>query len=326
MKRSLLAVCVFFVMLCSGCRAPEAGQSFICGEASDCAVAGDRLLTVSRGSVKCFTLDGETVFEKDIEQGKAYLCGSPDIAMACCLGGETLVFGSGEEIKTDGGIISADVSDGGFTAVCTESMGCKGAVTVYSPLPEPVYKWYGAENAPKAAAVSPAGKYLAILAGNRVHLFALDSEEEKGCFEPGCEAESIVWLGESVCVIGKNAVYVCSESGREKGAHGFGKAQTGLFAVLEDALAVEVFDTEGESIYIIDSKGNTEKILELSAKPLSLDCADGRLLVLTQNAVSVYNAAAQEIYSFKVSGISGAMLCKDGVLAVGGGSAQMFAQ
>lgn len=313
-------------MLCSGCNSPEAGQSFICGEAADCAVAGDMLLTVSRGSVKCFTLEGKMVFEKDIEQGNTYLCSLQDMAMACCHGGKTLVLADGREIKTDGGITSADVSDGGFAAVCTEGVGCKGMVTVYSPLLEPVYKWYGAENAPRSAAVSPTGKDLAVLAGNKVHLFSLDSEEEKGCFEPECEAESIVWLGESVCAVGKNAVYVCSEAGREKGARSFGKAQTGLFAVLGDTLVLEVFDAEGESLYIIDSNGNTEKILELSAKPLSLDCADGRLLVLTQNAVSVYNAAAQEIYSFKVSGISSAMLCSDGVLAVGGGSAQIFAQ
>lgn len=313
-------------MLCSGCNVPAAEQSFICGEVSDCAVAGDMLLTVSRGSVKCFTLEGKMAFEKDIEQGKTYLCSSPDMAMACCYGGKTLVLADGRKIRTDGGIISADVSDGGFAAVCTEGVVCKGMVTVYSPLLEPVYKWYGAENAPRSAAVSPTGKSLAVLTGNSVHLFSLDSEEKKGCFEVECGVESIVWLGESVCVVGKNAVYVCSKSGREKGACSFGNAQTGLSAVLGDTLVLEAFDAESESLYIIDSKGNTEKIMELSAKPLSLDCADGRLLVLTQNAVSVYNAAAQEIYSFKVSGISSAMLCGDGVLAVGGGSAQMFAQ
>ena len=116
-------------------------------------------------------------------------------------------------IETDNGIRDVQLSDGGYLAVCTQQPGYMGSVTVYSPERERVYKWYCASQRLISAAVSPHGKYLAVLTDEGIRLFSLDSEKERASFSAqGLRA--ITWLGDRVCGIGNSAVYVCNDKAK----------------------------------------------------------------------------------------------------------------
>lgn len=206
--------------------------------------------------------------------------------------------------------------------MCTQQPGYMGSVTVYSPERERVYKWYCASQRLISAAVSPDGKYLAVLTDEGIRLFSLDSEKERASFSAqGLRA--ITWLGDRVCGIGNSAVYVCNDKGKSAGKLEFDGKTLGKFGVLDKKLIIEVREHSsggaGE-VYILDDDLKVKDRISVDGEVWSLDCRNGKTAVLTQNGVNVYDGA-KLLARRKAQGAEEALLTDSGeIIAVGGGS------
>lgn len=303
-------------MLC-GCGHDDAhyAEGFICGRADDCAVIGDALVTVQRGSIKCFGLDGSLRGEYSTEPDEPLLAKSEHRVAVYSADGRTAAFADGAVIKTHADIISVRLSDSGHAAVCTEESGYKGLVSVYDGTGSLVYRWYSADSAVISASVSPEGERLAILTEAGVRLFSLDSEDERGSFECS-DMHSVFWLGDNVCVLGSGSAAVCTDEGAARGELEFDGA-VGAWCANADALAVEA---DGQVLILSERLRVRERINPDSAV-LCLDFRGDDILILTQKTISKYNGD-KLVLSEDASGAGAALLLPDGtVLAVGGGSA-----
>jgi|GEM_PF-3992651 len=118
-----------------------------------------------------------------------------------------------DTLKTDGGIISAEVSGGGLVTVCARESGYKGSVTVFDLSGTVAYKWLSGEAYVLAARLTEDGKQLAVLtltdSGSRV--VYLDTDKDKASGETVLEGELLLDIGydenENLCAISADAVY-----------------------------------------------------------------------------------------------------------------------
>ena len=324
MKKAL-TLAVMLCLLLAGCTEKQSfSESFACGEAYACAVCDEGLLTASHGSAKLFDGSGNVVFERKLDAGNAAAVKNGSLAAVYVRGGRDVVFSDAGSIRTENGIICADLSESGYLAVCTGQPGYMGSVTVYSDDKKAVYKWYCASERLISAAVSPGGRCLAALTDEGVHLFSLDSEAERGVFQKP-ELSGIVWLGDDVlCGIGENGVYSCDDKGRTAEKREFKGKVTGKFGVLDKKLIIEVREHSAGGagdVYILDAGLDIKERISPDGEVWSLDCRDDEAAILTQNGVSIYSERAKLLLSESASGASAALLTGGGAVAVGGGSA-----
>ena len=147
-----------------------------------------RLAVVSSSGLQLLDENGKTVLHEIFTLSQPGISVGGERVCAYDIGGTTLCVadfkGSKTDIEPAGEIISADLSDSGYLAVCSDAAGYKGAVTVYDTSGKAVYVWYSGTGYLVRAAVSPDGKYLAVLclqdSGSVVHTFALTSADERG--------------------------------------------------------------------------------------------------------------------------------------------------
>lgn len=169
-----------------------------------------RLAVVSSSGLQLLDENGKTVLHEIFTLSQPGISVGGERVCAYDIGGTTLCVADFKGNKTDiepaGEIISADLSDSGYLAVCSDAAGYKGAVTVYDTSGKAVYVWYSGTGYLVRAAVSPDGKYLAALclqdSGSVVHTFALTSEDERG--SAACADElfaDLFWRGGKVCCV-----------------------------------------------------------------------------------------------------------------------------
>lgn len=308
------AMLACLILSACGVTAPTA-DSFVCCNASDCTIVGDTLVTVSRGSMRCFSLFGEELLTHSLEPDDVLLAKAENGAAAYCVGGQTVAFSDGDVISAGKSIISVQLSESGHAAVCTQEAGYMGLVTVYDALKAPVYRWYSAKSAVITAAVSPDGKMLAVLTENGVHLFSLSDEAERAIVECA-DMRSVLWLEDTVCAIGDESIVSVSAAGKKR-------------AELENENAPRAWCASGKTLavlyadeaVILNSRLHVQSRIKPEGYVLGMDMRGDALIILTQDAVSLYDAG-KIAFSRPVSGAGAAFLLDDGgILAVGGGRA-----
>lgn len=314
--KKLFPAAMLACLILSACgTTAQAPDSFACCDASGCAIVGDTLVTVSRGSMKCFSLSGEEILSHSLEPDDVLLAAAENGAAAYCVGGQTVVFSDGDVISTGKSIISVQLSDSGQTAVCTQEAGYMGLVTVYDALKAPVYRWYSAKSVIVTAAMSPDGKMLAVLTENGVHLFSVSDETERAMVECS-DMRSVLWLEDTVCVIGDESIVSISAAGRK-------------LAELENEKAPRMWRASGKTLavlyadeaVILNSRLHAQSRIRLEGYVLGMDMRGDAMIILTQDAVSRYDAG-KIAFSRPVLGAGAALLLDDGgILAVGGGRA-----
>lgn len=290
-------------------------DSFACCNAGDCTIVGDTLVTVSRGSMRCFSLFGEELLTRSLEPDDVLLAKAENGAAAYCVGGQTVAFSDGDVINAGKSIISVQLSESGHAAVCTQEAGYLGLVTVYDALKAPVYRWYSAKSAVITAAVSPDGKMLAVLTERGVHQFSLSDEAERAMVECA-DMRCVLWLEDTVCAIGDESIVSISAAGRK-------------LAELENENAPRAWCASGKMLavlyvdeaVILNSRLHVQSRIKPEGYVLGMDMRGDALIILTQDAVSFCDAGKMA-FSRPVSGAGAALLLDDGgILAVGGGRA-----
>lgn len=336
MKKLTVFFLALTLLLCA-CGKPESekAESFTIGAGvRQCyAMAGDTLISASGSGVRGFDLTGETVV-LDFPCKLTYpaICSNGERAIAYDIGGGNIVCSDGSALSLENAITSVSLSDGGHLAVCAEEPGYKGAVTVYSPEMQPVYKWYCADSWIIAAAVSPDGEHLAVLCsaedGCRIRMFSLDSETEQGTYPAPESLSELIWLDDTICGIGSSGIYFCSAEGREKDRYDFGELNFSRCCVWDGKLVAELrahsSGGAGELV-IIDDYAKERGRISCPDEIISLDCGDDGILCLTQSKVILYDSDYNEAFSADITGAEAAFLRQAGdIIAVGGGIARVI--
>lgn len=335
MKKLTVFFLALTLLLCA-CGEPESekAESFAIGTGTrQCfAMAGDTLISAAGNGVRGFDLMGETVFDLQLDMTYPAVCSNGEQAVVYDIGGSEIVYSDGSALSLENVIISAALNEDGYLAVCAEEPGYKGAVTVYSPEKQPVYKWYSAESWIIAAAVSPDGESLAVLcsdeAGSRIRIFSLDSEAEWGSYSAPESLNELIWLDDTICGIGSDGIYFCNAEGREKDSYEFGGLNFERCRVWDGKLVIELrehsFGGAGELV-IIDDGASERGRISCPDEIISLDCGDDGILCLTQSRVILYDGEYKEAFSADITGAEAAFMRHAGdILAVGGGNARVI--
>lgn len=182
-----------------------------------------RLAVVSSSGLQLLDDNGKTVLHEIFTLSQPGISVGGERVCAYDIGGTTLCVadfkGSKTDIEPAGEIISADLSDSGYLAVCSDAAGYKGAVTVYDTSGKAVYVWYSGTGYLVRAAVSPDGKYLAALclqdSGSVVHTFSLTSADERGSAECADELfADLFWRGGKVCCVSQTRLAFFDDAAR----------------------------------------------------------------------------------------------------------------
>lgn len=188
-----------------------------------------RLAVASSSGLQLFDENGSTVLHEIFSLTEPGLTVGGGYAAAYDIGGTRLCVadfdGSVEDVEVSGSIVSASLNGSGWLTVVTDAAGYKGQVTVYDKDRNAVYEWYSGKGYVMNAALSDSGDRLAVLCaeegGSAVHLFALDSETERGCYTAAGELfADLYWIdGGRVCALSQTRLAFLNDKGEPAGEY-----------------------------------------------------------------------------------------------------------
>ena len=214
-----------------------------------------------------------------------------------------------------GSIFSASINSAGWVAVCAESPGYNGAVTVYNAKGRSVYRWYSGQGYLLSAAVSEGCDCLAALAvqrtGSAVHFFSLASEAEQGC----CLMPDTVILDlkydrqDSVTAITPEALLTIRSDGTEIARTEWTGRYLTAYAFEGDnytAVAYSDYQVGAQgTLLTVDDRGRLLGSLEIDRQVLSISAAGRIVAVRYLDGVVVYDRQLRVLY--ETSGMSDAV-------------------
>ena len=328
MKKLTIAAVLALTFALTGCTAEKPIESFYIGTgAHQCyAAVGDSLMTATTTSVRVFDAKGEAVLDKSCNFKYPTMSENADNAVVYDIGGTNVVYLDGSALDAKNNIISADLSQSGHLALCTEEAGYKGSVTVYSADKTEVYKWLSADNWVVKAAVSPEGTRLAVLVsgenGSIVKFFKLDSTDEQGSFAADQAVfNDICWLGERVCCIASDRLYFCSDTGKAEGEYSFDGKYLGDYAFCGEEIVLELrahsFGGAG-TLVAVDNAAGQCGTAQPEAEIECFDYSDGKLLALTQDKLLCFKRGLKLCFETEQSGAQRAFLGTNDAMLISG--------
>lgn len=328
MKKRICLAALAACLLLTACGTQKKVESYyIATDENQCyAAVGDSLMTATGTSVNVYDANGEATLDLDCAFIYPAVCENSDIAAVYDIGGTEVVFCDGSGITAKSNIISAELSDSGHLALCTEEAGYMGSVTVYSQDKTEVYKFCSADDRVVKAAVSPDGEYLAVLLsgenGSSVKLFKLDSPDELGTFSAdGAVLGDIGWLGDKLCCVGADKLCFADKSGKAKGEYSFDGKALGSYAFCGKEIVLELrahsYGGAG-TLAAVDKNAKQSGSADCEAEIESLDYSGGKLLALTQNKLLCYESGLKLIGEAEQTGVQKALLRTNDVLLISG--------
>ncbi len=290
------------------------------------ALCGDGLAIASTTGLQLTDQNGNTIAKSIFSMMTPAVDASNGLAIFFDVGGTALraadTNGVVTQLDTSSPIISADMADNGYFAVCTEETGYKGLATVYNSSLSPVYRWYsGSGWLMKCAVSSDGGSMAAICAessGTVLHIFRLDSETEKASLTlPDKLYFDVIWLGSSrLCLISESDIVFVDSSAEDQRVVNFEGSYLVDYAVSGGHMSVFLseyltggvgtltsYDTTGEAV----SSVTTDRSL------VSLSRNGEKTLALYTDGCVLYGADMSEKGSEEdVLGVKSALLRSDG--------------
>lgn len=192
-----------------------------------------RLAVASSSGLQLFDENGNTVLHEIFSLAEPGLTVGAERAAAYDIGGTQLSVagfdgGDLQTVEVAGSIVSASLNAGGWLTVVTDAAGYKGMVTVYDASLNAVYEWYSGKGYVMNAALSDNNSRLAVLCaeegGSAVHLFALDSETERGSYAVTDELfADLYWIdGDRVCALSQTRLAFLNDKAELTGEYGYG--------------------------------------------------------------------------------------------------------
>lgn len=290
------------------------------------AICGDGLAIASTTGLQLTNADGETVARSIFSMSAPAVDASEELAIFFDVGGTQLRTagsdGTVTELEAAGTIITADMAENGYFAVCTEETGYRGLVTVYGSALSPVYRWYSGSGWLIKAAVAPGGGEMAAIcvesSGTVLHIFRLDSQEEKAAVTFTDKLYfDVIWLsGTRLCLVGEDDMVFIDSSGQEQTAasfqgqylEGYSASGGGISVFLSEYL------TGGTgSLISYDSQGSETALATTDKTLVSLSRSGSRTLALYTDCCVLYSSELLEEGSAEdVLGVRSALLRSDG--------------
>ena len=289
------------------------------------ALMGSELAIASTTGLQVLDENGKSILREVFSMSRPAVAACDGCAVFYDVGGTSIrAVRAGKSTSLDRAspVTSVSVSDGGFIAVSGEEDGYKGSVKVYNSKFEAVYEWFSGSGYPLDAAVSPDGGSLAVLtvgsAGSEVHLFALNSEKETASVKLDGELGLRLHYSKNgdFCVLTQKNLYFYSGSGKTLSTFSFGSNTLEDYEFSPELTVVSLGQYVSGGSTVLTSLGQDGKKLgsvTLSEAPVTLSSQGRRLLVLSNEAVTVYDSALRAQKSAATSsGYISAALLPDG--------------
>lgn len=334
-KFTILFLCIvmcFSLCSCTETKAKTPDSFKITKGARQCyAVSGDAVITATQSAFCVYDAEGNEIIRKQCQFQYPTEVKAKNASIVYDIGGTSVFFADGSEIKSTGTIISADISESGKLAVCSEEAGYKASVTVYDGQ-KAVYKWYSADNWVLDAAVSEDGKNLAVLCsgkdGAAIHMFELSGEEEIGVLPVYENAADVCWVGGNACSISDSGLNYCSSKGKDEGTFDFDGLSLGEYSVCGDYIVLELcrHSFGGPGVLLCaDGNGRERFSLQMEAETVGMDFGDGVLAVQTQNEALICNFDGEILAKADTAGAERVLLYKEGsIICLGAGIAKIM--
>lgn len=254
----LILVCTLLLSAC-GELPRENTECFELSEYGEAFASDNAVFCVGKDEISAYGLDGEKL--SSLEKSSAEMQYSTAGSYAIISDENGIYISDGENTRHNcekNKIMSTAINKNGYAVVCTEEAGYKGSITVFDENFVPLYKWYSASGFIIKAALSE-NNILAVLTaneeGSRVHIFELDSENEKYTVSILDElAIDFAWLADKLCVISEKAAYFAEKDVIKKSVDFDGNL--GEYAFGDERLFIELLRGDGMSeIFSYDENG-----------------------------------------------------------------------
>lgn len=286
---------------------------------------GGLLAVASGGGLQIFDHHGSLIARQGVTLLQPALDAAGDWAAAYDIGGTALVTmnaeGESHVREETGALISVAVTRNGWMAVAGEAQGYRGMVTVYDQKGDTIYEWYSGEDYILGAALSESHTLAVLCAGtegSRIHLFAMDSEEELGCFSSDELMLDLFWTdsGRLAAISELRAVFLDDHGALTaeylfNGLHlyDYSSDGDGLFT-----LALSAYRTGGTcTLVTLNPAGKV--IAERTVEAVTGIHALGKqILVRSDNVLTLYNQQLEDMRSveFDPLGVRQAILLQSG--------------
>lgn len=254
-------------------------------------------------------------------------------AAAWDIGGSELVYaapgGEAGTLGVTGSLVSADVNAAGYVAAVSLTEEELGLVTIFSPEGEELYRWHFNSAWPLAAAVSPDGEALAVLAaseqGGEVRLARLDGTEQLASYTlPGEYFFCLGWLdGGALCAVSAHRALVLDTLCTIAAERAFAPYEAADAAFGEGFAAVALSGEGGHALLTVDAAGEAG-FTALPAAPLSLDAGGGYVLCLAGERALFFDRSLRATAERDAQGAHSALLRDGGALLVGRDSVKLI--
>ena len=275
------------------------------------APVGDGLAVASSSSLQLLNAAGETVFKQVVSYDSPAVFGGANGALFCELNGKHSVFvspgGDGQEISPGGDILTADINENGWFCLVTAEAGYKALVSVFNSACEKQYEWWSGSGYVLRAAVSPDNRSLAVLCAerdcSRLHIFALNSETEKGgALMEDALCYDLAWLdGDTLCAVGETGLWFFSGTGKQTGFYAldgrylldYTLGRAGCAAIYVSAYR----SGAGGTLLTLNGDGHVLGSAALDRDVISLSAEGKQLLVMTAGSLALYDQGLTRQYA-----------------------------
>lgn len=316
--------------------APGAGSGSAPGYAAGTAAfaaGGNTFVSAASTSIGLRSAALEPLDELTPGFGRPAAAGGEGGTAAWDIGGSELVYaapgGEAGTLGVTGSLVSADVNAAGYVAAVSLTEEELGLVTVFSPEGEELYRWHFNSAWPLAAAVSPDGEALAVLAaseqGGEVRLARLDGTEQLASYTlPGEYFFRLGWLdGGALCAVSAHRALVLDTLCGIAAERTFAPYEAADAAFGEGFAAVALSGEGGHALLTVDAAGEAG-FTALPAAPLSLDAGGGYVLCLAGERALFFDSSLRATAEREAPGAHSALLRDGGALLVGRDSVKLI--
>ena len=281
---------------------------FDAGSGQAFAAAGQGLAVANASGFELLDGEGTAVTSMVMQMENPAAAGCSDFAVFYDLGGRRLAVArfdsTVEELSIDGDIISATVSESGYTVVTTRQTGYRALVRVYDPNLDPVYEWYSSSAWVISGAVSPDGRKLAVLSytasGSEVRFFSLSREEQQAVFSvEDTILLDLHWFSSSrLCALSSGQALFFNDDGQWQDTYSF--AGQYLISYTFDssncmALALSPYRAGTTATLVsLDSTGAVLGTAEVNSELVCLTASDLEIMVLCSDGAVLYTSSLGE--------------------------------
>lgn len=294
------------------------------------AVFGNSFAVCSSTQLQVFDENGRNTLTRAVSAENPGLAASDAVLAVWSAGGDALLVLDAEGNASEGAVYAVSANGSGMLAVTTGCEGYRGLVTVYDAALRPVYRWYAATAWPMAAALSPDGGTLAVLAaseeGGQLRLFSLSGEEELARFTaPGEVFFDLGWVDGGLCLVSGSRAVFLDAAGAAAGEYAFGSARLADYAMGGECAVFALAEGGAQRLVSLGGAGALLAETDAPGEALGIDVQKGKIAVLYSEGAAVYNKNLTERgESAEASGAAALLLRADGeTVAVFSGAARL---